>query len=304
VDLAQRSLSGGLRAPLIRALWRRLLWWHFVLLQRHRHDRLVLEVVAGRPIVVLPQVLNPKLFRTGEFLAQTIDSGLIPPEAIVLDMGTGSGIGAIAAAHWARRVVAVDINPAAVRCARINALLNQVEERVEVLEGDLFASLQGQRFDIVLFNPPYLRGTPRNGIEQALWATDVVERFAAGLRDHLTPDGAAFVLLSSVGDTASFLETFRTNGLAVAVMAERDLLTEVLTIYRLSATDHGSPADGRRQAAGSRRQTADGRRQTADYRRHTAQRQAAGGRPQTAGGRRQTAHCILPTAHCPLHGMR
>jgi release factor glutamine methyltransferase len=225
----------------IRRLWR---WWlrcRFLLLERHRHDRLALEQVAGLPIVVLPQVLNPKLFRTGEFLAQSLDARLIPPGATVLDMGVGSGIGAVAAARWAGRVVAVDINPAAVRCARINALLNHVEERVEVYQGDLFAPVRGQRFDVVLFNPPYLRGTPQNGIEQALWATDVVERFTIDLRDHLAPDGSALLLLSSIGDTASFLKTFRAHGFAVAVVAERNLVNEMLTIYRLSTTDDRRP---------------------------------------------------------------
>lgn len=209
-----------------------------MLFQRHRHDRLVLEQVAGRPIMVLPQVLNPKLFRTGEFLAQTLDGRLILPGATVLDMGTGSGIGAVAAAGWAGQVIAVDINPAAVRCARINVLLNQVEERVEVRQGDLFAPVQGRRFDVVLFNPPYLRGTPRTGLDQALWATDVVERFAAGLRDHLAPGGAALVLLSTIGDTAGFLETFQAHGFTIETAAERNLVNEVLTIYRLTTADH------------------------------------------------------------------
>ncbi len=62
---------------------------------------------------------------------------------------------------YARRVVAVDINPAAVRCAQINALLNQLEQRIEVRRGDLFAPVAGERFDLVLFNPPFLRGAPR-----------------------------------------------------------------------------------------------------------------------------------------------
>ncbi len=257
MDLAQRSLPGGVRTKLIHSLWRRLLWCRFVLFQRHRHDRLVLEQAAGRPIVVLPQVLNPKLFRTGEFLAQTLDARLIRPGATVLDMGTGSGIGAVAAAGWTSQVIAVDINPAAVRCARINVLLNQVEERVEVRQGDLFAPVQGRRFDVVLFNPPYLRGTPRNALEQAFWATDVVERFAAGLRDHLAPGGAALVLLSTIGDTTSFLKTFRDHGFAAAVVAERKLVNEVLTIYRLTTTpstrlrtgDHRPPTENKEQRA-------------------------------------------------------
>ncbi|MFQ5593398.1 MAG: methyltransferase [Anaerolineae bacterium] len=218
----------------VRSLWRLLLRYRFLLFQRHRHDRLVLEEVAGTPILVLPSVFNPKLFRTGEFLVETLDARLIPPGSTVLDMGTGSGVGAVFAARWARRVVAVDINPAAVRCARINALLHQVEDRIEVRQGDLFEPACSEQFDVVLFNPPFFHGEPRNDLERALWANDVVERFAAGLGDHLTPEGHAVVILSSDGDVAGFLQAFQANGLGAELIAQRNLVTETLMIYRLS----------------------------------------------------------------------
>ena len=131
----------------VRSLWRFFLQWRFRIFHRHRYNRLVLEEVAGRPILVLPQVFNPKLLRTGDFLARTLSPRWIPPASTVLDMGTGSGVGAVIAAAWARRVVAVDVNPMAVRCARINVLLNQVENRVEVCLGDLFSPVRDQRFD-------------------------------------------------------------------------------------------------------------------------------------------------------------
>lgn len=216
-----------------RSLWRRLIWWRYLLFQRHRHNRLVLEQVAGRPILVLPQVLNPKLFRTGEFLAQALSTIAMPPGAAVLDMGTGAGIGAIAAAEKAARVVAVDVNPEAVRCARINVLLNRVEDQVEVVEGDLFAPLAGRRFDVVLFNPPFLRGEPYTLLDRAFFATDVVERFAADLPRHLRPGGYALLLLSSDADQERLLEAFTGRGFDVEVVAVRDLRSEVATIYRL-----------------------------------------------------------------------
>lgn len=218
----------------VRTLWRFFLRCRFLLFQRHRHNRLVLEEVAGRPILVLPGVFNPKLFRTSEFLVETLNARLIPPGSTVLDMGTGSGVGAVFAAQWADRIVAVDINPVAVRCARINALLNQVEDRVEVREGDLFEPVRGQRFDVVLFNPPFFRGTPRNDLERALWAEDVMERFAVGLRDHLTPKGHAVVVLSSDGDVAGFLAACQANHLTADVVARRSLVNEMLLVYCLT----------------------------------------------------------------------
>lgn len=217
---------------LSRFAWGRLLWWRFLLFQRHRHDRLVLETVAGRQMVVLPGVLNPKLFRTGEFLAEVVEP-LVPPGSSVLDMGTGAGIGAVAAASRAARVVAVDVNPMAVRCARINALLNQVDHRVEVREGDLFAPVGGEPFDVVLFNPPYLPGEARDPLERAFRGGDVVERFARELPARLTPTGVAYVLLSTEANTEAALAAFRTAGLSAEPVAERDLRNEVLTVYRL-----------------------------------------------------------------------
>lgn len=219
---------------LTRAVWRRLLHWRFRLVQRRRYNRLALDRVDGHPIVLLPGVFHPRLFRTGEFLAEALDETLIPPGSTVLDMGTGTGVGALSAARLARRVVAVDINPAAVRCARINVLLNELEQRIEVRHGDLFGPLAGQRFDVVLFNPPFFPGVPRDDLERALWSTDVAARFAAGLPEHLAPGGCALVLLSSDGDERAFLDAFHVNGLVVDVAVRHAFATETLTIYHVA----------------------------------------------------------------------
>ena len=218
---------------MLRPLWRLLLRCRFVLFQRHRLNRMVIEHVAGRSIVVLPQVFNPRLFRTGQLLCETLNESLIQPRARVLDLGTGTGIGALLAAQWAANVDAVDINPEAVRCARINVLLHTMEDRIVVYEGDLFEPVHGRRYDVVLFNPPYFRGRPNDAFETAWRSDDVVERFAAALPDHLTPGGYALVVLSSDGDSATFLAAFRRNDLILDVVARQNLISEVLTIYRL-----------------------------------------------------------------------
>jgi release factor glutamine methyltransferase len=223
--------------PLPRPVRRAFAWAsyaRFVLFQRHRHDRLVLEEVAGFPVVVLPHVFNPKLFRTGELLAASLDGSLVRPGASVLDLGTGSGVAAVAAARLGARVVAVDVNPHAVRCARINALLNHVDGRVDVLLGNLFAPVAGQRFDLVLFNPPYFRGTPRGLLDAAWRSPDVAERFASGLSDHLAPGGRAFVLLSTDGDAPGFLGALSGAGLRTAVRRRDERWHEVLTLFEVT----------------------------------------------------------------------
>jgi len=77
-----------------------------------------------------------------------------------LDLGTGCGIVAM---HLALRgrVIAADISERALTLARANARLNGVEQRIEFRRGDLFAPVAGERFDLILSNPPFVI-TPRD----------------------------------------------------------------------------------------------------------------------------------------------
>ncbi|MDY0060446.1 MAG: methyltransferase [Myxococcota bacterium] len=78
------------------------------------------------------------------------------PGGTVLDLGTGSGVQGVLAARWASRVVSVDINPRALDFARMNAHLNGVFARMELHLGSLYDPVQGQRFDVILANPPFV----------------------------------------------------------------------------------------------------------------------------------------------------
>ena len=156
-------LTAGSWRDSAASLWLSARFW---LLERHRHRALVLERVRGIPILVLDDVFNPALFGSSELLLRALPP-LVRPGMRVLDVGTGSGLLAVGAARLGAQVVAVDLLPAAVRCASINALLNGVDDRVEVHQSDLFASAVGEQFDLVLFNPPYFHGRPRAAWETA-----------------------------------------------------------------------------------------------------------------------------------------
>ena len=192
----------------------------------------VLERIDGVPLLSLPDVLNPVVFRSGELLARTVaESPLAEPSGRALDMGTGTGVGAVFLARRGWQVVAVDLNPEAVRCARINALLNRLEDRIDVRQGDLFGPVEGERFDLILFNPPFFRGEPKGLFDLAWRSVDVLERFAAGLPDALTEDGRALILLSTDGDPGGMLKALAAHGLRVEPAVRRDYGNEVMTIY-------------------------------------------------------------------------
>ena len=222
-------------------LLNRLIRWGYLLRGKRRYDEFRLERLGDLRLLVTPSVFNPKLLRTGEFFAAQLDSRVIGPHTSVLDMGTGSGVCALFAAQRARRVVAVDINPAAVRCASINALMNHLDHKIEVLQGDLFAPLATEKFDLILFNPPFLRGVPRNDRDRAWRSEDVPQRFAAELAAHLNPGGCALVLLSSFGDAGMFLREFERSGFELSTFAERRFVAEAVVIFRLRTPGPDAP---------------------------------------------------------------
>jgi release factor glutamine methyltransferase len=229
-------MTSGARSPL-RRLWRKFLHYRFRHRRRADEDKTtpVVERVLGLSLVVPPGVFNPRLLRTGAFLAESLSPELVPPGSTVLDLGTGSGIAALVAARWAGTVVAVDLNPDAVRAARANAILNEVEAIVQVREGDLFDPVGEERFDVVVFNPPYYRGKPIDRRDLAWRSPDVDVRFAEELGRHLAPGGRALVCLSTDSDIElQLVDRLAHAGFSVDVASERDLVNEVLRLYRVA----------------------------------------------------------------------
>ena len=146
------------------------------------------------------------------------------------------GIGSVVAAPRAAHVVASDINPAALRDTRINVLLHGHERKVEVLMSDLFEQLEGRRFDVILFNPPFYVGAPRDDLDRAWRGEGLFDRFAAQLPEHLKPGGQALVVFSSAGDLTGLLGAFQARDLAVELVAEQDTIGEILVLYLVRTT--------------------------------------------------------------------
>lgn len=149
----------------------------------------------------------------------------------VLDMGTGCGILGILAAKNANAVVAVDVNPYAVRCAKENAKLNNVENIIYYVQGDLFTSLsESFRFDVALFNAPYLpvdeaEVDPWIGRAWAGGATgrQVIDRFIAEVPNHLKQTGRVLLMQSTLADVDETLRRFADYGVSARVVAEQTL---------------------------------------------------------------------------------
>lgn len=172
---------------------------------------------AGLEFVVNDQVLVPR-----SPMAELIEAGFDPwidGEGIgrVLDLCTGSGCIGIAAAVYLpdADVDLVDLSPSALEVARRNVERHRVGDRVRVIQSDLFEALGGNRYDLILSNPPYVSDQEYQGLpveyrrepELALRAgddgLDLVVRILRDAAPHLAEEG---ILILEVGGAAGELE--------------------------------------------------------------------------------------------------
>jgi release factor glutamine methyltransferase len=177
-------------------------------------------------IVVPPGVFRPP--SDTWLLADALREQTLPPGATVLDLCTGSGALAIAAARrGAREVMAVDVSRRAVLTTRLNARLNGV--RVRAVRGDLFAAVGEARFDAIVSNPPYVPGAsdalPSAGLSRA-WegGTDgraVLDRICVEAFAHLRPGGFVLLVHSGVCGIDETVARLAESGLHADVVARQ-----------------------------------------------------------------------------------
>ncbi|GAA6153198.1 50S ribosomal protein L3 N(5)-glutamine methyltransferase [Pseudoteredinibacter isoporae] len=171
---------------------------------------------CGLSFAVNEQVLVPR-----SPIAELIEQGFHPwlheaPNR-VLDLCTGSGCIGIACAYafeWAE-VDLSDISPAAVQMAEKNIARHQLQDRVRAVESDLFAGLKGERYDLIVSNPPYVNAEdlasmpdeyqqePEIALGSGEDGLDFTRRLLNEAAEHLNDGGA---LLVEVGNSWPALE--------------------------------------------------------------------------------------------------
>jgi ribosomal protein L3 glutamine methyltransferase len=183
--------------------------------------------IQGVPFYVDERVIVPRSY-LGEMLAGELaeqlfgseDGSLISaPETVarVLDLCTGSGCLAILAAMRfpLATVDAVELSAGALAVAQKNVADHGMEDRIRVLQGDLYKPAKGERYDLIIANPPYVARDVVDAFPAEYAAEpqmahlggedglDLVRQIIKGAKAHLTADGG---LLCEIGEDRELLE--------------------------------------------------------------------------------------------------
>ena len=159
----------------------------------------------------------------------------------VLEIGAGTGLISIILAKKGADVTAVDINEKAVECTKRNARINNIN--IEVLEGDLFEPVSGKKYDIIVFNPPYL---PEESLDRYLSLTyreaviggekgnEVIIKFLKELPNYLSENGKAYFVTSSLSDVKEIMIVAIENRLRLELVKKARYFFEALFVYKAS----------------------------------------------------------------------
>ena len=151
----------------------------------------------------------------------------------VLDMGTGTGIQAFAAAPKAKKVIAVDANPEAIDyCKNAFHIFDNLEFRVS----DLFSNVP-EKFDVIIFNPPYL---PESKYDKEIDTTggkegwEIIEKFLKEAKRHLKKGGIILLVFSSFTNPNKVLEIAKKLGYKEKMLEKKHYNFEDIFVYEFS----------------------------------------------------------------------
>ena len=147
----------------------------------------------------------------------------------VLDMGAGSGIQSKTAINsGASRVLAADINPEAVK--HLQSL------KITATRSNLFSNISG-KFDLIVFNPPYLPLDSREDLESQQATTggklgdEIILRFLTKVSSHLDKSGKILLLLSSLTPKDRILKLLEKKRLKHKSIGSEKLFMEILEVW-------------------------------------------------------------------------
>jgi ribosomal protein L3 glutamine methyltransferase len=174
--------------------------------------------LQGVPFTVDERAIVPRSLIAEPLADGTLDAWMSERTQRVLDLCTGSGsLAVLAALAWpAVQVDAADLSADALAVARLNVERHGLQDRITLHQGDGLAAVAGQRYDLILCNPPYVnaesmaalpaeyRAEPELALAGGTDGMDFIRTLLAGVAQHMTDQA---VLVLEIGHEAAHFET-------------------------------------------------------------------------------------------------
>lgn len=181
--------------------------------------------------------IHPKVYEPAEDTFLLAENLNIKRSDEVLEIGTGTGLIAICTAQRTRNVVATDVNDYALKCALKNTVANKTYN-IELRKGNLFEAVESRKFDLILFNAPYLPTSECEKLDDDLnYALDggkdgreTIDHFIDGLKDHLKEGGRVQLVQSSLSNNAKTLQRLEEMGFEAEITAREKCFFEEIVV--------------------------------------------------------------------------
>lgn len=149
----------------------------------------------------------------------------------VLDMGSGSGIQALAAINsGAAEVLAADIDKESIKYLK--------NYRINSIQSNLFSNIK-EKFDLIVFNPPYLPFDSREDEESKIITTggrkgdEIIIKFLKKAKQHLTKSGIILIVLSSLTPRKRILKSLKDLSFKKEILSTINLFMESLEVWKI-----------------------------------------------------------------------
>ena len=191
--------------------------------------------------------LHPSVYEPADDTFLLLDTLDVNSSDTVFEMGTGTGIIALVCALTAKKIVCSDINPNAVELVKKNILVNNnlFETIIDVRLGNLFDVLRkDEKFDLIIFNPPYLPTAEDEYVDDHGWfdkavsggknGLAVIIPFIEKLSDHLADNGKALIIISSNSPKDIYQRMLEKYALTSKTVAAQSFFDETIEVHRIT----------------------------------------------------------------------